>query len=600
MIKILDNKEEDVLNEYKQEEVPPKIDLDQMAGEHHAAAGASEQGETRRSGQVRVANRQFEDYGLYVTVEEEEVMPAMMEEDPAEDEEDEEVLAAVGHYIMVHYKEKEGLKKKKKKYKPKSGQYQLEAGIKRFGKQGETAVTKELDQLNKYGVFEPKLVRDLSEEDKKKVLSSPFFLKEKKSGVIKARSCAIGSPQREHIVKEEAAAPTVALESVFITSTIDAKESRKVVTVDVPGAFLHADNKDYVIMKMVGTLAELMVKTNPKIYQQYVMLEKGRSVLYLQLQKALYGMMKSALLFYRKLVSELQEMGFEINPYDPCVANKTVNRSQMTIRWHVNDLMISHLSQEKIMKVVQGIKDIYGESLAETVGTVHDYLGMTFDYSFTKEVRINMWDYLRKVIKEFPKEITGVCATPASDHLFKVQEDGRKLSEEYWGKLVRILKYLNGTRYMTLILSADKMKSTIHWYVDGSHQVHKDCRGQIGCLMTMGNGAVISSSNAMNCNTRSSTEMELISIHNKLPDIIWTRYFIEGQGYNINKYMIFQDNMSSLSLEKNGRVSSSKRMKHIKAKYFLIKDYYNSGEIDLRYCQTDVMWADALTKPLQG
>ncbi len=102
----------------------------------------------------------------------------------------------------------------------------------------------------------------------------------------------------------------------------------------------------------------------------------------------------------------------------------------MTIRWHVDDLMISHLSQDEIMKVVQGIKDIYGESLAETVGTVHDYLGMTFDYSFEKEVRINMWDYLRKVIKEFPKEITGVCATPANDHLFKVQEDGRKLSKE--------------------------------------------------------------------------------------------------------------------------------------------------------------------------
>jgi hypothetical protein len=169
------------------------------------------------------------------------------------------------------------------------------------------------------------------------------------------------------------------------------------------------------------------------------------------------------------------------------------------------------------MKVVQGTKDIYGESLTEIVRTMHDYLGMTFDYSFTKEVRINMWDYLRKVIKEFPEEIMGVCATPASDYLFKVQEDGRKLSKEFaelfhhtvypllfaankarhdiqtavsfltawvkapyqvdWGKLVRVLKYLNGTQHMKLILSADEMKFTIHWYVDGSHQVHEDCRG---------------------------------------------------------------------------------------------------------------------------
>ena len=92
--------------------------------------------------------------------------------------------------------------------------------------------------------------------------------------------------------------------------------------------------------------------------------------------------------------------------------------------------MISHVSQDEIMKVVHGIKDIYGENLAETVGTVHDYLGMTFDYSFTREVRVNMWDYLGKVITEFPEEITGTCVTPAGDHLFKVREDGRKLNEE--------------------------------------------------------------------------------------------------------------------------------------------------------------------------
>ncbi len=141
-------------------------------------------------------------------------------------------------------------------------------------------------------------------------------------------------------------------------------------------------------------------------------------------------MMKSALLFYKKLVGELQSMGFEINPYNPCIANKMVNGSQMTIRWHVDDLMISNLKQEEIMQVVQQIKNINGKILKENVGTVHDYLGMTFDYSFDKEVQVNMWDYIKKVIREFPEEITGVCATPASDYLFKVREDETKLNEE--------------------------------------------------------------------------------------------------------------------------------------------------------------------------
>jgi len=82
----------------------------------------------------------------------------------------------------VHYEEKEGIKKKKKKkYKPKAGQYQMEAGIKRFGERGDIAVTKELDQFKQYKVFEQKHACDLSEEDRKKALSSLIFLQEKRT-----------------------------------------------------------------------------------------------------------------------------------------------------------------------------------------------------------------------------------------------------------------------------------------------------------------------------------------------------------------------------------------------------------------------------------
>jgi len=58
--------------------------------------------------------------------------------------------------------------------------------------------------------------------------------------------------------------------------------------------------------------------------------------------------------------------------------------------------------------------------------------------------------------------------------------------------------------------------------------------------------------------------------------------------------------MSTLSLAKNGYVSSSKRTKHIKAKYFFVRHYHKTGELDLQYCPTKQMWADVLTKPLQG
>ena len=79
---------------------------------------------------------------------------------------------------------------------------------------------------------------------------------------------------------------------------------------------------------MNRTLAELMTKTDPKLYQKYPSQKKGKKILYLRLKKVLYGMMKSALLFHRKLFSEQKAMGFTIDPYDP---NKMVNRSQMTL-----------------------------------------------------------------------------------------------------------------------------------------------------------------------------------------------------------------------------------------------------------------------------
>ena len=139
-------------------------------------------------------------------------------------------------------------------------------------------------------------------------------------------------------------------------------------------------------MKMNGSLAELMVKTDPKLYRKYVTIKKGRQVLYLRLQKALYSMMKSAFLFYKKFIKETKNMSFEINPYDPCVASKLVSGKQMTVRWHANDLMISHIDKREILRFVRCIKDIYGDNFAENVGKVHNYLEMTFDYAFKRDV----------------------------------------------------------------------------------------------------------------------------------------------------------------------------------------------------------------------
>ena len=174
--------------------------------------------------------------------------------------------------------------------------------------------------------------------------------------------------------------------------------------VDIPGAFLNAENDEYILMCLRGKLAEMMVRVDPKLYRKYITTSaKGVPTLYVKLNKVLYGLLRSALLFYNKLRGELEGMGFEVNPYDPCVANKVVSGSQMTVTWHVDDLKISHKKEDKVTKFILGLAKIDGDKISVHRGKVHDYLGMDLDYTDKGKVKISMMRYLRKVLDSFPK-----------------------------------------------------------------------------------------------------------------------------------------------------------------------------------------------------
>ncbi len=104
-------------------------------------------------------------------------------------------------------------------------------------------------------------------------------------------------------------------------------------------------------------------------------------------------------------------MGFPVNPYDPCIANKFVNGSQMTLRWHVDGLMISHKNMVDITVFIWELKRIYGDNLAESTEKKHNYLRMIFNFLSQDKVKINMTQYVSRIIKEFPEEILWKQAT---------------------------------------------------------------------------------------------------------------------------------------------------------------------------------------------
>ena len=161
------------------------------------------------------------------------------------------------------------------------------------------------------------------------------------------------------------------MEALFLTCLINAPEHQKVATVDIPGAFMQADMEGKTVhMKLEGKMAELLTKLDPKLYQKYATNKKGRTVLYVYLKKDLSGKIQAALLFLRNLTSGLQEWGFEINPSDWCVANKTVDGKKMTVIRHVDNLEISHKHGDTVDALINKLRNRYGKESDLTIQRV--------------------------------------------------------------------------------------------------------------------------------------------------------------------------------------------------------------------------------------
>jgi hypothetical protein len=261
-------------------------------------------------------------------------------------------------------------------------QYIIQKGLKKFGTRGKQAATDELDQLHKRNCFNPIDVSSMTRPEKNRSMQSLLFLTEKRDGRIKGRLVYNGKPTRQWLSKEEAASPTASLEGILLTSIVDVKENRDVMSADIPNAFIQAhlppteDGDERVIMKITGVLVDLLVSIDPTRYGPFVLTEKGTKTLYVEVLKALYGMLVAALVWYRQLKSDLEDTGFKFHPYDPCIANRKVNGSTHTIKFHVDDLMSSHKDPNVNDNFLSWLNNKYGShgEVKATRGNKHDYL----------------------------------------------------------------------------------------------------------------------------------------------------------------------------------------------------------------------------------
>ena len=136
------------------------------------------------------------------------------------------------------------------------------------------------------------------------------------------------------------------------------------------------------------------------------------------------------------------------SPYFGCITGRYANRiakgtgKQQTVCFHVDDLKSSHVDPKVNDKFLKWLNKMYGAhgEVKATRGPIHDYLGMTFDYSEKGKVKIGMVDYVTAMVEDFPIKLgpDDIEADPAPDKLFS-KGNGPKLAPKDSAKLSTLL-----------------------------------------------------------------------------------------------------------------------------------------------------------------
>jgi hypothetical protein len=263
---------------------------------------------------------------------------------------------------------------------------------------------------------------------------------------------------------------------------------------------------------------------------------------------------------------------------------------------------------------------------------------MTFDWSRSGEVKITQEGYIQDLLRD--SSVEGLAKTPAADNLYETREDTPMASTEVseWFhtqvakllylakrtkpecltavaylttrvtkcnlddvvKLIRLIKYIRRTQNTGILLKPGKLGVMARSYIDAAYGVHEDGKSVTGCVTVIGDsGPVHAKSVKQKIVTKSSTEAEVVATSDSANQALHLRNFLIEQGHKQESTVIYQDNLSCMALINKGK-SSSERTRHMSIRYFWLTEKIKEGEIKLEHIRTEDMYANLLTKPLQG
>jgi len=347
-------------------------------------------------------------------------------------------------------------------------------------------------------------------------------------------------------------------------------------------------------------------------------------------------------LWYEEIKTTLAKIGLAPSVYDPCVFHN--RKRTVTLCVYVDDLLFTYLDRKDYDHIIACLESGYGPMRKQTGNTV-DYLNV----QITKvtiagkhalgTLLIHQNAYIKKLLEKY--QVQGMSEIPHTSTLFDIDSSSppavskdrfvalvmallyvcnrarpdifldisflctrlSKPTQEDEAKLLRVLRYLNRFADLGMALApVDINQLHVVAYVDASYACHADAKGHTGTVVCIGDspsGIVLAKAKKQRLVARSSTESELIGLHDSTPAVVWTQNFLQEAGFPQLPAVVYQDNKSTIHMGETGHGTYA-RSKHIAVRYFGVHELIELSKVVLKYKNTADMWADLFTKPLMG
>ena len=476
------------------------------------------------------------------------------------------------------------------------------------------AMRNELESLHKNDVWD---IVELPEG--RKAVGSKWVFKRKRDadGNIerhKARLVAQGFTQKSGIDYDETFCPVVRFESIRTIIALAAKYNLQLHQIDITTAFLNGELKEDIFMKQ------------PTGFEV-----KGKEHMVCKLKRSIYGLKQSSRCWNQALDKHLKKMGFKPSMNDPCIYTLNSGGEVFTLAVYVDDITLAGKTTERIQQI---IREIAKQFDVKDMGKLRHFLGVKVKHLEEGGIWIGQPTYIKEILKKFNMENSKSVATPldSGPKLIKATDDDElfdpetyqsavgcllylstrtrpdiayavgsvarftaKPTKQHWSAVKRIMRYLNGTINHGLIY-CDTSFLTGYSDADWAGDLD-DGKSTSGYVFTMSGAAISWLSKKQNCVALSTAEAEYMAMSMAAQESVWLERLLSDMNEKSDEpILIYEDNQSTICMAMNPKFHG--RAKHIDIRHHYVREQVANKKISLKYCASEDMIADMLTKGL--